>query len=288
VEIAPEADVPGNVQAEWETVEAIQQTSPGQQSTSLTMGMPAVGTYRWRVCAWGVVDEAADPSLVQLPGGCSASRAIEVLAAAATSTTIGSVETRRTVQVPGQVIRNVQERVVDLPAPVQPVTRTPRRTPAPEVAPPTAAEPLPPATFQELVSSSDDTAVRNTAVALPDTLTNARPASVRDGGFSRVVSSGLTTTLPIIPIPFWTLVLMLAAIPIARAWRRSTVGMFDWPEEHEHAHASSMRIPATIAATAVVQHAQLVKNASTASDAPAPAPTTHAARIAPDRGRRAA
>ncbi|MBC7644229.1 MAG: hypothetical protein H7123_03815 [Thermoleophilia bacterium] len=47
------------------------------------------------------------------------------------------------------------------------------------------------------------------------------------------ITSGLGATIPGLPIPFWSLAIFLLVAPMTHLWRRSLVGMFEWPEERE-------------------------------------------------------
>ena len=68
LEIVKSADMPAGEQSEWPTVENFVPTEPGANTTTASVGVPAAGAYRWRVCAWGVVDDVAANEIQQLPG----------------------------------------------------------------------------------------------------------------------------------------------------------------------------------------------------------------------------
>ena len=93
----------------------------------------------------------------------------------------------------------------------------------------------------------------------------------------------LGATLPLVPIPFWTLALLLACFPIARAWRRDVLGMFHWADGSID---GSGGLDEAIADFASVQDAREFKDHSMTADGDAPAPSRPSS--APDRGRRAA
>src|SRR4051812_39736892 len=85
LEVIKATEMPSGAQSEWPTVENFFQTEPGQATTSATLGVPSAGEYRWRVCAWGVVDDVASNVISQLPGGCSAARSFSTVAATTTT-----------------------------------------------------------------------------------------------------------------------------------------------------------------------------------------------------------
>jgi hypothetical protein len=45
------------------------------------------------------------------------------------------------------------------------------------------------------------------------------------------LARGLGGSIPGVPIPFWSLLLLLVALPLSGMWRKSTLAMFDWPGE---------------------------------------------------------
>lgn len=224
LEIAKASAAAAGAQAEWTDLDSSWQTTPGEDAGSVPVGVPNAGDYRWRVCAWGVVDDLVDNAIEQLPGGCSNARSFGTTAKPASVGTIGMMEQRTTVKVDGATTVVEQER---------PAARSPAEPagPRPVTTPRKLADPA----FQPVTGR--DTADHGTALAL-DSLDSESSASVeRDGGggLGGSVMSGLTATLPGIPIPFWTLAMLLACLPIAAAWRRDVLGMFDWPEEDEAA-----------------------------------------------------
>jgi hypothetical protein len=91
-----------------------------------------------------------------------------------------------------------------------------------EVAVPPAAPP----TFTQIVGGQLDAAQTKSAVSLPRSV--KVDAAAERSGVGGAIAAGLSATLPGIPIPFWTLVMLAAAIPLARGWRRNVLDMFEW------------------------------------------------------------
>lgn len=217
LEIAEPANVPGDQQAPWPVLETFAHTDPGVAATSITVGVPAAGDYRWRVCAWGVIDRFLVNEVAQLEDGCSRSRTFSAKAATGTSHTIGELTQKNRV-----VVRRAP-RVVEQ-------TRTAPSTPAPQPVQPApqpviVPEEAEPAAFQRV--EPRDVGDAGSALGLD--------RSGFEGGEGRTgtagtVLDGLGTTLPFVPIPFWTLALLLASLPIAVAWRRSVLAMFEWSD----------------------------------------------------------
>lgn len=212
VEIAKVADVPEDPQAEWTALENVLISEPGVATTELESGVPTAGQYRWRVCAWGVLDQDVANEIQQLPGGCSTSRAFTTVAAANSNGAVGELKIVERTQAPGRVEKVFVER----PAPER-VAPAPRRQ-RPVATP---VEPEAPTTFQAL-DEREATEPRSSVDLGSDGLIESRQVGS--------VLDGLGGTLPLIPIPFWTLALLLACFPIARMWRRSVAEMFEWPD----------------------------------------------------------
>ncbi|MBC7461372.1 MAG: hypothetical protein H7287_08415 [Thermoleophilia bacterium] len=222
LEIAAAADVPTGAQAAWPKLDSFKQTNVGADVTTITTGVPSAGSYKWRVCSWGVADASVN-QIAQLAGGCSESRAFTAVAAASKDSTIGVV---------------TEERTVKVEQPEQVVTRT-RAPVASELAPevidipmPTPVKPASTVTkiMQPVVTKAG---VRRSAVSLDGEnalQADAATANRRDG-VGGAVLGGLSATLPGIPIPFWTLALLGASIPVVRRWRRNVLGMFDWSDD---------------------------------------------------------
>jgi hypothetical protein len=224
VELAATDDVKNlATQASWEDVLVnFARTNSGSNTKTAEMGAPPAGTtYSWRVCAWGVVDDSVSPSLEQLPNGCSNDRTFTTKEPAAADTTPEKIT------VPGEthtqagktITKTVRRKgkTITKPAPNKTVVLdTPESAPKVE---PTAADDL---------FGSDGGA---SATELPKQGMPGEPASSK-GGLGGLTSA-LGGSLPFLPIPFWTLALMCLAIPLALLWRRSTLGMFEWPDEAE-------------------------------------------------------
>lgn len=276
LEIIKATEMPSGAQSEWPAGENSFQSEPGQSTTSATLGVPPAGEYRWRVCAWGVLDDVASNVIAQLPGGCSAARTFSTVAAAATNHSIGELKMSETNQVAGAT-RTV---VVTRPAPPAPAA------PAPVVVPEPAA-PLPPASFTDIQKTKVQ-AGGSSALGLgdgggPEGL-EADTAANREG-LGGAIMGGLSSNLPLIPIPFWTLALLLACFPLLRLWRRDVLGMFEWSDGSIDGSGTYADVADDLAS---VPLAQEVKVASMTADGTAAAPAPVVNPLAPDRGRRAA
>jgi hypothetical protein len=228
VELAAASDVPAGQDAPWPSLANFALTTPGSSETDATLGVPTPGSYRWRVCAWGVVNPAASNELESI--ACSPSQSLASVAAAGTD--MGSV---------GEIAMTGAAKVVTDPDTV--VTKT-----LPSTVSATStnevrtlpAKPLPKPTF-------DTTGLRRAAAKLrhappaihaPD-VEGLSVSNRNDSGWGSAlgglgnlgsgVVGALGWRLPGVPIPFWTLLLLMAPIPLAFWWKRSVVGMFDMP-----------------------------------------------------------
>ncbi|MCW2956520.1 MAG: hypothetical protein JWO69_1389 [Thermoleophilia bacterium] len=221
VEIAKASDVPSGSQSEWDATEDFRVTTSGVQETSATMGVPDAGTYKWRVCAWGVVDDLVANVVEQLPGGCSSARSFTTVVAAAAVTSIGQLDQKTTTVQPGTTkVIEVERQETTEPVAEEPVVAAPE----PEVL-----KPVTPAGFQEVVTRSVPKA--GSAVDLGRGDFSADSVADRErSSVGKAITGGLNATLPFIPIPFWTLVLLAVCFPLARAWRRDVMTMFDWSD----------------------------------------------------------
>lgn len=285
LEIIKASDMPSGAQTEWTNVDNFTPTEPGKAVTELEIGVPNAGTYRWRVCAWGVVDDVIANEIVQLPGGCSASRAFETSAASENNQTPATLSIENKVQVPGRV----ETVVVNRPGPVQPAEPAPpvapqTNDPAPKVEDP---EPLLPTSFTKLLDGSALGGGATSAVGglggSEGSPFEAEQAASREG-LGGAIMSGLTMSLPFLPIPFWTLALLLACLPIARTWRSNVLGMFDWADGTIDGSGGLDHLDDDFATVPVATE---FKHRSITADADAPAPL--GTRIsAPERGRQAA
>ncbi|MCW2922931.1 MAG: hypothetical protein JWM98_335 [Thermoleophilia bacterium] len=278
VEIALASDVPAGVQSTWPTLETSRDTDLGEAAGTLTLGVPAAGTYRWRVCAWGVVDDVTANEVQQMPGGCSSSRTFTTTAAAAIKAPIGEMKMETKVAMPGRVVRVTQERA---PEPVAPA---PVVTPPDPVEPPVAApvKEAPAPTLWQPLKSHGTSGTEGSALGLDREGLTADAASQRDG-IGGAISGGLTSTLPLVPIPFWALALLLACFPIARLWRRDVLAMFDWADGSINGSGGFDDVLGDLPS---VHRATDLKHRSTTADGDASALVTP--ESAPDRGRRAA
>jgi hypothetical protein len=280
VELIAAAEMPPGAQSEWPEAKLANfaLTEPGSAVHEASVGVPPSGDYRWRVCAWGVVDVMAANEIQQLPGGCSASRALKTVAAASTAGAIGKLDMEERHQVKGRVT------TVYVPRDDAPTVTEPVQDPQP-AAP--VADPEPPATFQP-VGTTDRRAGKGSSLGLGggsdiESL-DADDAASRDG-IAGAVLGGLGSNLPLVPIPFWTLALLLACVPILVAWRRSVLGMFDWADGSVDG-LGTMSDP--LGELAYVPVAKDVKIASMTADGMAPAPHSLGTDDAPEGRRRAA
>ena len=280
VEVMAASSVPAGAQAEWpeSKIENFAQTEPGTAATSVTLGVPNAGEYRWRVCAWGVADVMAANQIQQLTGGCSASRAMTTVAAASTSKQIGAITMEERRQVAGEVTTVYVPREDTTPA--EPAPQVEEPAPTPQVEP----EPVEPTSYQAV-----DTDGRGDSSALSlgggDGGLDADAAASRSGvaGSVRNILGG---ELPLVQIPFWTLLLLVACFPILVLWRRSVLGMFEW-EDGSIDGAGTM--PDPLGELALVPVASDIKDRSTVADGAVPAPApSDLHHDAPDGRRRAA
>ncbi|MCW2928219.1 MAG: hypothetical protein JWM86_2187 [Thermoleophilia bacterium] len=281
LEVIKSSELPSGSQTAWPDAELFAQTTAGQNETSAQVGVPDAGDYRWRVCAWGVVDDVVDNTIQQIPGGCSSSRAFTTIAATIKSSTIGELKMQTKVQQEGEVKKVFVTKETDTtestPAPTtttNPVTKV-------------AKEILKPAIFQRVTRENttrgggSSVTFGSDKAAIPGDLDSEATAD-KERTVGGRVASGLTTTLPGVPIPFWTLALLLATVPIARAWRRSVLGMFDWADGSVD---GSGTFDDPIDDLRNVQDAPVLKPAPINADGSAPGLTSDSA---PDRRRRAA
>jgi hypothetical protein len=276
LEVIKASEMPAGAQTEWPSsaVENFHVTTPGQAETSVTLGVPNAGEYRWRVCAWGVEDDAVANVISQLPGGCSASRTFTTVAAADTNHSIGELPIKETKQVEGAT-RTV---VVTRPAPPAPATPEPPAEPEP-------AAPLPPASFTDVKETKVQSS-GTSALGLGDEGISLKADTAADReGLGGAIMGGLSATLPLVPIPFWTLALLLACFPILRLWRRSVLGMFDWNDGSVDGRGTYADPLEDLAPVAIASE---VKVSSMTADGSAAAPAPVANPLAPERGRRAA
>jgi hypothetical protein len=141
-----------------------------------------------------------------------------------------------------------------------------------------------PTRFQEGGSTSIE-AGKGSALGLGSETLSSDPAARRTSGVAGAVVSGLGSNIPFVPIPFWTLALLLACIPILHVWRRSVLGMFDWDDGSIDGRGTFDNSQADLE---LVPVASEVKNSSMTADGAATAPAPDAHPDAPDRRRHAA
>lgn len=229
VELIAAANAPGGAQTAWsaDKIENFVQTEPGATVSAASMGVPSAGEYRWRVCAWGVVDASVNNVIQQLPGGCSPSRALTTVAASSAARVPGELKLEERRQVAGAV------RTVTVERPSQETVE-----PADDVveeAVEEIEEEVPPATFQDVGATTIEANKRSalSGVSAADEVDHAASRTAERGGDAGVTGllvGALGTSLPLVPIPFWTLAILLAIVPILRTWRRSVLEMFEWSD----------------------------------------------------------
>lgn len=282
LEIVAAADMPSGTQANWPSaiVENFVQTDPGAATTSVRLGVPSAGEYRWRVCAWGVTDDLLANQIQQLPGGCSTARAFTSVAATVSKQPVGELKIEEKTVVAGEVRRVFVERPAEpQPRVAEPVVEEPvAETPEP------VQEPIVPAGFTKVVETTmaQGRGSSLSGVGGGEEL-DAEPAADRRRGVSSRLVSGLGANLPFVPIPFWTLLLPLACIPLLRVWRRELLAMFDWPDGSVDGRGT---FDDGLGHLAPVLVANEVKDRSMTADGDAPAPVT--TTDAPGRRRHAA
>lgn len=278
IEVISTSNMPTGAQSEWpsDKLENFVQTEPGKDVSSASLGVPTAGDYRWRACVWGVIDVQVDNVIQQLPGGCSASRAITTVAANTTVLVPGELKMENRTKVSGGTRTVIVERPGDdTTEQAPPVTQ-----PSEPVEP--VEEVLPPTTFQEIgdtsITSGNGSALGGLGGGSID------QASDRNGVAGAVIGA-LGANLPFIPIPFWTLALLAACIPILIAWRRSVLAMFEWSDGSIDGLGTTDDVHGELA---LVPVASDFKDRSTTADGDAPAPAPSVSPDAPDRRRHAA
>jgi hypothetical protein len=226
IEVAAAADVPSGQDADWPSLVNWVMTDPGVAATSATMGAPDAGSFRWRVCAWGV--QAGSDEITRI--SCSASRTLTTTAAAIPD--MGSVGE---VALPGKTTNIAgANRVV-----VKTTIHTLPAEPAKNIVKTVPAPPKPKATFDvaRVKRAAAAHAGGKPLVKAPDL--DGLLSTENDSGWGSTLGnlghlgagalSALGWHLPGVPIPFWTLLLLFMPIPLAFWWKRSVLGMFDMP-----------------------------------------------------------
>ena len=227
VEVALTSDVPSGTQTEWgdDILVNYARTNAGVQDTDVDMGTPEPGKYSWRVCAWGVVDDSVDSSLERLPSGCSSKRSLDAVAAVDSSDTTSSTvhetgDTITTTTGGGTITKTVPGKTITLPA-----KNTTKTLPLTEDQKVTAQEPSVASVF-----GSDGTSA--SATQLGEGVAPGKSSDSSSSGLGGLTSA-LGGSLPFVPIPYWTLALLGAAIPLALWWRKGTLGMFEWNDDED-------------------------------------------------------
>lgn len=289
LEIVRATAMPSGTQATWpsDVVENFVQTDPGATTTKVRLGVPSAGDYRWRVCAWGVTDDLLANEIQQLPGGCSGARAFTSVAATITRLPVGELKIEEKKQVAGEVRRVFVERPAE---PAQPTTSAPDPVvqPAPVADPAPVVreeEPLLPARFSEVARTKSQLGHGSSLGGVGGSGSDdgarldADQVAGRRGITSRVIS-GLGANLPIVPIPFWTLLLPLACIPLLRVWRGELLAMFDWADGSIDGKGTYDDGLGNLAPVLVASE---VKDRSTTADGEALAPAPLHVTSAPER-----
>lgn len=246
VEVIATSKMPSGQQAAWDA-DTSRQTTPGSSATSAELGAPPAGNWKWRVCAWGVVDASVVQTVQQIPDGCSSSRSLT--SAVRTDNLNGEVavvDEKRTVTEarPPTVIEKVRPAdpaaITPSPVPTTPRATTPETIEVVEEAPIKTERGSSPTSSGSSSSSSKESGSK-TALALggggslagdaPGSSSGGDEATTADrGAVASAVSNSLSATIPGVPIPFWTLLFLFASLPVAIAWRRNVLGMFDWSD----------------------------------------------------------
>lgn len=277
IEVIAASDMPSGAQTAWpsDKLENFVQTEPGKAVSSASLGVPTAGDYRWRACVWGVVDAQVDNVIQQLPGGCSASRVITTVAANATVLVPGELKIENRTKVSGGTRTVIVERPSDDATDQEPTVTQPSEPvePVEQVLAPTA--------FQEVGETSISSGKGSALGGLGGGIDQAADRK----GLAGAVIGGLGATLPFVPIPFWTLALLIACLPILVAWRRSVLAMFDWSDGSIDGLGTMDDVHGSLA---LVPVASDFKERSTVADGDAPAPASSVSLDAPDRRRPAA
>jgi hypothetical protein len=221
VELVPSSRKPAAAQASWTTVSDYLYgiTDYGENDTSLDLGVPSAGTWAWRVCAWGVVDDTQDNSIEQLSDGCSGARTMTTVAATKSQKAIGEVGVTNSTTVAG---------------PNNYVTKTTT----------TVEQAKPAKNTVVTLPKTDDQTLRVDVSDLGSTYGENGKSSVNlgsdgfgdlagetddaSGGAFGVMSRFAGKLGEKLPIPWWSLALLVAAIPLARIWRSTTLNMFEF------------------------------------------------------------
>lgn len=201
-------------QASWPTVVAEVMTTAGDDSAaahSISSGAPGDGSYSWRICAWGVANANASQSLAQL--ACSSIRTFT------TSTSSSSwdapdqvtVTRNRTVKDPDRRITRVRDGATSAPT----VKRVILKRAAPKVE-----------------EAADDTSfgTDGSSVNLGSEGLDLSARKEEGDSLSGAVTTRLGMTLPGVPLPFWSLLIFILAVPLTRMWRQSMVRMFTFTD----------------------------------------------------------
>ena len=222
-----------HTQASWSDATYVL-TDAGASSTRIAMAAPAEGAYRWRVCAYGVVDESSSLVIEQI--ACSSSNALTTVA-----TSVQRTSSSNSLQV---------DRTTVVRKPNQTIVR--QRPSGTSQAPITVTAPARTQVQERVEFASDDTSKANQETvskrALKAAATDAGVTHGEGGGAGAVISDGLNATLPGVPVPFWSLLLLLVAMPMTWAWRTSLVAMFEWDDEASAMHEVPVTVDDDIAA----------------------------------------
>jgi hypothetical protein len=199
-------------------------TSPGANTHTLQMGAPSAGTYSWRICAIGVVDDDVSAALETI--GCSSARNITTTASASTTHDTGVIHQQgETTYVKGAPTVIHKTRPGHTTTPPNKIVTLPRSGRAHAALSPVAAG-----------GSSDAKSATN--------LGDGSDLATNSGGskaFS-TVSNALGQSLPFVPIPFWALALLVLAVPLSLLWRRNALSMFRWTDGDDWLPEDSSKI----------------------------------------------
>ncbi len=180
-----------------------------------------VGTWSWRVCAWGVVQPTLDPTVQQLQGGCSPARSLTVVRRPVDAGPVDVTDTG-----------TVERTWIDRSGPTAPTEITSDR-----VAPRTTTSPA-----RRVAGDRPHHETREPApgilaafeplgrrgVSQGSILAASLAMSSDDAG---VITSVLGWNLPLFGLPFWILLLLIVSFLLVRRWHRDIVTMFDDPSD---------------------------------------------------------
>lgn len=214
-QLATSSSVPSGQNAAWTNVANTVQTVAGESATSITIGAPSAGSYKWRVCAWGVRDSNASFAVEQL--ACSPARSVTVTAAAVTSSSGVVTIDRTTTTTAAPTIKHV--------------TR-PAGHSKPNIVKRTVVRHHPSTFVVDKVPAATAGALSSDSVVQLDKLHATRVSSPSGAGTQAIgalgggIAAGANWTVPGLSLPLWLFLIVLLPIPMALIWRRSALATF--------------------------------------------------------------